>query len=67
MPALELAYWAEFERDFGPLTVQERIDGLIRTTMVAGNMEPPLRIWWKPVRWTDDQLFTWLDAEARKN
>jgi hypothetical protein len=74
MPALTLARWAEFESDFGPLTVHERIDAAaasIAYTVHAssGGKLPPEQFitrWKKPKRWTDDQLWMWLGAEAKK-
>ena len=66
MPALAVARWAEFERDFGPLTVQERLDGVIRATIAASGETPPARIWRRPERWTEENLFAWLDREAQK-
>ena len=32
MSAWELAGWAKFEEDFGPLTLHERIDALLQVT-----------------------------------
>lgn len=70
MPALELAEWARFQEDFGPLTVHERIDaiGQLIAYVVhasAGGNEPPERfalVWKKP--WTDDAIGRWLEAMA---
>ena len=75
MSALAVARWAEFERDFGPLTVHERLDALFGSLAYtvhasAGGKEPPEKFrvkWHRPMRWDDEQLGKWLEAEARKN
>lgn len=60
MPALEVAHWRHFEETFGPLTVHERIDALIQSH--TGE-----KVQWRVVKpLTDDQLWGWLDAMARK-
>jgi hypothetical protein len=74
MPALTLARWASFEADFGPLTIQERIDyaaGKLAYVIhnSAGGKLPPEQFairWKRRERWSDDQLWSWLGAEARK-
>lgn len=57
----ELIAWQEFEDDFGPLTIHERLDAVIH----AQTGEPVK--WKRPVRWTDDMIWGWLGAEARKS
>jgi hypothetical protein len=74
LPALEVAAWAAFEAEFGPLTVHERIDAAIARIAYtvhasAGGTEPPDRFlmeWRRPKPWTDDQLWAWMDAVAKK-
>jgi hypothetical protein len=74
MPALEVASWAEFEADFGPITIHERLDAVIAyiaytSHASAGGKEPPERFtprWRRPMRWNTDQLLTWLGAEAKR-
>ena len=75
MSALEVASWAEFEGDFGPLTIHERLDAVIAHIAYtvhasAGGKEAPDKFkprWHRPMKWNDDQLFAWLDAQARRN
>lgn len=60
MSALEVAHWAEFESDFGPITLHEHIDAMIQ----AQTGEKVKWIKQRPL--TDAQLWGWLDAMARK-
>ena len=74
LSAMEVARWAAFEERFGPITVQERIDAA--TAMIsytvhasAGGKLPPEQFvmrWERPKRFTDDQIWTWLGAVAKK-
>jgi hypothetical protein len=75
MPALSIARWAEFEADFGPLTIQERIDAAIAhitytVHATAGGKEPPEKFapqWRRRMEWTDENIWRWLDAIAKKD
>lgn len=75
MPALAIARWAEFEADFGPLTIQERIDAAIARIAYtihasAGGKEDPSKFvvkWQRPIKWTDELLWKWMDAESRRS
>jgi hypothetical protein len=74
MSALAIARWAEFEADFGPLTIQERLDAVIAHIAYtvhasAGGKEDPSKFkpqWRRQKPWTDDQIWKWLDAEAKR-
>lgn len=74
MPALTLARWAAFEADFGPLTIQERLDklaGMLAFRIAAGRMDKPKPSdyevrWERPIPWTDDQIAVWLEAESKR-
>ncbi len=74
MPALEVARWAAFESTFGPITVQERIDAAMARIAYtvhasAGGKEPFEKFvpqWRRPQRWTDEAIWSWLDAAAKK-
>lgn len=57
MPARELLEWAAFERVFGPLTVQERVDvaGALAAWASVGN----------PKRSPRDFMPDWQSDEAR--
>jgi hypothetical protein len=63
-----------FEREFGPLTMHERMDALIGQLCYvvhasAGGKASPREFmprWRRPVEWTDEQIWKWLDAEAKR-
>ena len=59
MSAHEEMGWAMFERTFGPITLQERLDALIQ---VQTGEKPEWRV---VPRWTDDNLVSLFDAMAR--
>jgi hypothetical protein len=71
MPALSLARWAEFEGDFGPLTLHERLDALLGmvafTIARAGGAKDAQAADFRP-RWrrqrklTDEDIWKWLGA-----
>ena len=56
----ELVHWAEFEADFGPYTIHERIDALIQ----AHTGEKPK--WGRQVPMTEEQVPRWLHAVANR-
>jgi hypothetical protein len=57
MSAREVAEWAVFEGEFGPLTVQERLDQLWTQPIGSGKVE-----WKRPERWRSD--VDWLTILA---
>ena len=69
MPALAVARWAEFEGDFGPLTLHERLDHLFGWlayhiwNAAHGERAPDFQVKWrqkKPL--TDEDIWRWLGA-----
>ena len=70
----ELLEWQTFEEEFGPITLHERVDGMAQMIAYtvhasAGGEATPDKFkprWHKPRRWTDEELFAWLDVQASK-
>ena len=71
MPALAVASWAEFEQQFGPLTIHERLDAMMAQLAYtihasAGGKEPPGRF---TVRWRSSEpvsIISWLEMQAAR-
>lgn len=79
MTARELMEWLAFERDFGPLTVQERIDyagANVRAALVGGDIEKHLPGWQReeapeeaaaPVQQSDEELMGFMRGMQAKH
>lgn len=74
IPARELTEWAVFEEEFGPLTVQERIDAMgahVAYVMHAsaggkGKLADFMPQWKSQRALSDDNVVPWLMALAKR-